>query len=94
MRPIELRDSVERTVVDRFVVLGSFAPAGELAGTVITWPSDPDISISTAETLCRGLVKPEVSSIVPAPGAEVSEGDLPALCWARTRNHVTANKAV
>ena len=69
-------------------------PAGVLAGTAETVAGGvaPGAAItSTDETLNSGLVKPDVSEMVPAPGPL---GASPTLCCARTRNHVTAKAAV
>lgn len=60
-------------------------PAGTEAGlpdATASWPAAEEAVVSTSETLCCGLMKPDVSSMVPA------------LCCARTRNQVIPKRAV
>ena len=94
MTPMLFRESVARTALVR---VPSATPAGESEGMCLISELDcapSDGVISTREALNSGFVKPEVSPIVPAPGAFASDPGLPALCCARTKNHVTANAIV
>lgn len=74
-------------------------PAAEDAGTAAataSWPGGIPAGLAstwTAETLYCGSVKPEVSSMVPAPGP-ADDGSEPVWWWEITRNQVTAKVAV